>query len=112
VSPLESLFRLEIEFHRCLRTLPTYPYDIGGLHTSYALQAGYEPLIFALGPVNRKDVEQLQTQLLTTADTRDVLAAGDSVKQLLGIPKQGGIVPPLPAPRIDQSARSDADTER
>ena len=52
MSPLESLFRLEIEFHRCLRRLPTYPYDFGGLHTSYALQAGYEPLIFALGPVS------------------------------------------------------------
>jgi hypothetical protein len=96
VSPLESLFRLEIEFHRCLRTLPTCPYDIGGLHTSYALQAGYEPLIFALCTVNATDVEQLQTQLLTTGDSRDVLAAGDSVKQLLGITERGGIVPPRP----------------
>ncbi len=112
MSPLESLFRLEIEFHRCLRTLPTYPYDIGGVHTSYALQAGYEPLIFALGPVNFRDVEQLQTRLLMTADTRDVLAAGDSVRQLLGIPGIGSIVPPRPTPRIDQSARSDSETKR
>jgi hypothetical protein len=112
VSPLESLFRLEIEFHRCLRTLPTCPYDIGGLHTSYALQAGYEPLIFALGRINATDVAQLQTRLLTTADTRDVLAASDSLKQLLGIPQTGGIIPPGPTPRIDQTPRSDSESKR
>ena len=112
MSPLESLFCLEIEFQRRLRTLPTCAYDIAGLHTSYALQAGYEPLIFALGPVSATDLEQLQTRLLMTADTQDVLAAGDSVRQLLGIRELRGVGPPRPTPRIDQSARSDSETKR
>ncbi len=86
MSPLESLFRLEIEFHRCLRALPTDPLGTAGLHTSYALQAGYEPLLFSLGTVTARDLDQLQSQLLITAETRDVAAAASSLKQLLGIP--------------------------
>jgi hypothetical protein len=86
MSPLESLFRLEIEFHRCLRALPVCPLDTAGLHTSYALQAGYEPLLFTLGIVTSIDLEQLQSELLITGDPRDVLAAASSLKQLLGIP--------------------------
>ena len=86
MSPLESLFRLEIEFHRCLRSLPTDPLGTAGLHTSYALQAGYEPLLSMLGTVTARDLDQLQTQLSITSNTRDVLAAATSLKQLLGVP--------------------------
>ena len=86
MSALESLFRLEIEFHRCLRSLPTDPLGTPGVHTSYALQAGYEPLLSRLGTVTTRDLDQLQSRLLITADSRDVLAAVDSLKQLLGIP--------------------------
>ncbi len=86
MSPLESLFRLEIEFHRCLRTLPTNPFGTTGLHTSYALQAGYEPLLSRLGTVTARELDQLQSQLSITSETRDVRAAATSLKQLLGIP--------------------------
>jgi hypothetical protein len=86
MSPLESLFRLEIEFHRCLRALPIDPLGTAGLHTSYALQTGYEPLLSRLGTVTARDLDQLQSQLLITGSTRDVLAAATSLKQLLGIP--------------------------
>ena len=51
MSPLEQLFRLEIEFHHRLRTLAPGSGDASSLHTSYALQSGYEHLIRAVGPV-------------------------------------------------------------
>ncbi len=53
--------------------------------TSYALQCGYEPLIRSVGRVNATELDRLRNRFLLTADTRDVLAARDSVKQLLGI---------------------------
>jgi hypothetical protein len=40
VSPLETLFRLEIEFHRRLRTTAPGTAEASSLHTSYALQSG------------------------------------------------------------------------
>jgi hypothetical protein len=49
MMPLEQLFRLEIESHRRLRTQAPGIADPSGLHTSYALQSGYEPLIRAVG---------------------------------------------------------------
>jgi hypothetical protein len=56
-----------------------------GLHTSYAFQCGYEQLIGQLGTVTERDIEQIRQQLVFTADARDVLAARDSLKQILGI---------------------------
>jgi hypothetical protein len=49
MSPLERLFALEIEFHRRLRQEAPGTADPAALHTSYALQAGYEPLLRGLG---------------------------------------------------------------
>ena len=82
--PLEMLFRLEIEFHRRLRTLAVDSSTNAGVHTSYAIQAGYESLLHSVGQITASDIEQLETRLITAADTRDVLAARDSMKQLLG----------------------------
>jgi hypothetical protein len=82
---LETLFRLEIEFHRRLRTAAAGAIDIGGLHTSYALQAGYEPLLFSLGSVKAADIERLGARLRLEGDACDVLAARDSIKRILGI---------------------------
>jgi hypothetical protein len=82
---LETLFRLEIEFHRRLRTEVPGTIDTGGLHTSYALQAGYEPLLFSLGSVKASDIERLLTQLVMAGDARDIVAARDSIKQILGV---------------------------
>ena len=85
MPPLEKLYRLEIEFHRRLRTQAPGTADARALHTSYALQSGYEPLLRALGPVTARDIDRLRERLTLAADTRDLLAARDSLKHLLGI---------------------------
>ena len=86
MPPLEKLFRLEIEFHRRLRTQAPGTVDATALHTSYALQSGYETLIHQLGPVTGRDIEQLAARLTLAGDSRDLLAARDSLKRLLDIP--------------------------
>jgi hypothetical protein len=85
MPPLERLFRLEIEFHRRLRTQAPGTVDVGALHTSYALQAGYESLIRAAGTVNARDLDRLRARLAPAGDPRDVLAARDSLERLLGL---------------------------
>ncbi len=90
MSPLEQLFRLEVEFHRRLRTQAPGTADARALHTSYALQAGYEPLIRAVGKVAPGDVEQLHAHLALSGDPRDLLAARDSIKHLLGLSQPDG----------------------
>jgi hypothetical protein len=85
VAPLEQLFLFEIEFHRRLRTEANDPPDTGSLHTSYALQAGYEPLLMSLRSVSAADVETVARKHALTGDSRDVLKAKDSVTALLGI---------------------------
>lgn len=85
MPPLEKLFRLEIEFHRKLRTQAPGTEDARALHTSYALQSGYEPLIRAVGTVTGRDIEQLHARLALAGDPRDILAARDSLKTLLGL---------------------------
>jgi hypothetical protein len=86
MPPLEHLFRLEIDFHRRLRTQAPGTGDAASLHTSYALQSGYEHLIRTVGPVTAQDIESLRERLTLAADARDILAARNSIKQLLGIP--------------------------
>jgi hypothetical protein len=85
MAPLESLFRLEIEFYRRVRVLRAGIIDAGSLHTSYALQTGYDALLHALGPVTARDIEHLRDRLALAADSRDILAARDSLKQILGL---------------------------
>jgi hypothetical protein len=85
MAPLERLFRLELEFHRRLRTEAPSTADARNLHTSYALQAGYEPLIRAAVAATAQDIERLHARLTLAGDPRDILAARDSLKQLLGI---------------------------
>jgi hypothetical protein len=82
MTALEKLFRLEIEFHRRVRTLPPGVIDSDSLHTSYALQTGYESLLHALGTVTANDIECLSERLALTADRRDILAASHSLRQL------------------------------
>jgi hypothetical protein len=89
MPPLEKLFRLEIEFHRRLRTQAPGTTDAGALHTSYALQSGYEPLIRAAGRVTGRDIELISQRHAMAADARDLLAARDSLKQLLGLSQLG-----------------------
>ena len=74
-----------MEFHRCLRTQAPGTGDANSVHASYALQAGYEQLIRSIGPIAAQDVETLRERLTLAGDARDVLAARDSLKQLLGL---------------------------
>jgi hypothetical protein len=85
MPPLERLFRLEIEFHRRLRTQAPGHVDLGALHTSYALQAGYEPLIRAAGTVSTGDLDRLHARLAGAGDPRDVRAARHSLGRLLDV---------------------------
>jgi hypothetical protein len=85
MSSLEKLFRLEIEFHRRLRTQVSGTVDVHALHTSYALQCGYEPLIRTVGSVAAQDLDKVAQRLATAVDVRDLGPARDSLKQLLGI---------------------------
>ena len=85
MTPLEQLFRFEIEFHRRLRTEAPGTGDARGVHTSYASQSGYERLIRAVGTVSHQEVVALQERLTLAGDTRDVVNARDSVLDLLGI---------------------------
>lgn len=84
MSPLEQLFRHEVEFHRLMRQAAV-PQGASATHTSFALQNGYEALIRAAREVSGRDVETLKVKLSFAGDARDVLAARDSVKGLLGI---------------------------
>jgi hypothetical protein len=85
MSPLEQVFYLEVEFHRRLRMLAPGSGDAASAHASYALQAGYEPLLRAIGPVTASEIEPVRERLILAADPRDVLAASDSLKQVFGL---------------------------
>jgi hypothetical protein len=85
MAPLERFFVLEVEFHRRLRTVAADPAEEAALHTSYALQSGYELLFRSLGRVTIQDIERLAARALLAGDARDVLAARDCLTRLLGI---------------------------
>jgi hypothetical protein len=83
---LERLFALEVEFHRRLRAQAPSPGDVRALHTSYALQSGYEHLLREVGRVSERDLEAVLERFLLVSDPRDVLAARDAIRGLLGLP--------------------------
>jgi hypothetical protein len=85
MSPLEQLFALEVEFHRRLRMEAPGTGDAAAIHTSYALQSGYEQLLQRVGRVTGPDIESLRERLSLAGDARDVLNARDSVMKLVGI---------------------------
>ena len=97
VSPLEQLFRLEIEFHRRLRTQAPGTADASSVHTSYALQSRLRPAPPLRRPVPARDVETLRERLTLAGDARNVLAARDSLKQLLGLRLLDPLNPRRPA---------------
>ncbi len=85
MTALEQLFVLELEFHRRLRTEVPSTLDVEGLHTSYALQSGYEGLLGSIARVSAREVEILRERFTVAGDVRDVLSARDSVIRLLGV---------------------------
>ena len=86
MSPLEQLFGLEVEFHRRLRTEAPGTGDAATIHTSYALQSGYEQLLKRVGgSVTELDVDAVRERLLMAGDERDMLKTRNSVMGILGI---------------------------
>jgi hypothetical protein len=87
MAPLERFFVLEVEFHRKLRAAAAADDvdEAAALHTSYALQSGYEWLLRSMGPVTVEDIERLAARSALARDARDVLAARDSLIRLLGL---------------------------
>jgi hypothetical protein len=85
MAPLEQLFALEVEFQRRLRTQALGSIDAKPTHISYALQMGYERLLYMIGPVTSPDIERLVARFNLAGDARDVMAARDSLEQILGI---------------------------
>jgi hypothetical protein len=70
MAPLERLFALEVEFYRRLRTEARYTVDASAVHTSYALQTGYELLFRAAGRVTATDLTRLAERHLAAASGR------------------------------------------
>jgi hypothetical protein len=85
MTPLEQLFRFEVEFHRQFRETTEQRANAAAAHASFALQNGYEALLRTAGRVTGGDVEAMKERLALAGDPRDVLAARDSLRQLLGI---------------------------
>jgi hypothetical protein len=85
MAPLLQLFALEVEFHRRVRSQALGAADTAALHTSYALQSGYEPLLRRIGRVTVRDIERLAERFAPADLPLEVLAARDSVIRLLGI---------------------------
>jgi hypothetical protein len=81
VPPLEMLSRLEIEFHHRLRTQAAGDIDIASPHTSYALQCGYEPLLYVIAGTSSHELETLCERLTPSGDARDIRAACNFLKQ-------------------------------
>ena len=86
MNALERLFLLELDFQRKLRTEGLGKTTVDGVRTSYALQCGYESLIQSVGQATTaQDIDKLRERLTMAGDPRDILAARDSLMQLLGI---------------------------
>ncbi len=84
MEPLEMLFRHEVRFFEQVRQ-SFRTREALTTHTSFALHHGYEELIRASVGTTGREVEHLAVRLTFIGDTRDVLAARDSVKSILGI---------------------------
>jgi hypothetical protein len=89
MSHLERLFELEVEFHRRLRSEAPGTVDASALHTSYALQSGYEPLLRRVGRVTPGDLDRLAGRTALAGDPGDVRAARNSLARLLGLGPSG-----------------------
>lgn len=85
MPPLERLFALELEYHRRARATALGSAEMAAVHTSFALQSGYESLLRSVGSVTRRDLERLAERYTLAGDVRDVLKARDSLTDLLDL---------------------------
>ena len=84
MGPLEQLFALETEFFRELRCrAPTF-FDAAEIHTSYALQAGYEALLRRLDELAPRRSTGLAGNRLGSSIQETCRQARDSIMNMLG----------------------------
>ncbi len=86
---LNSLFRHEIEFHRLARTAGISQHEREQQHGQHAISQHDEPLIRACEGVTYSSVGEHMQRLLSVGDSRDVLAARDSLLKLLKLSAVG-----------------------
>ena len=85
MSVLDRLDRREIEFHRLFRTDGVHAVEAAGVHTSYALQNGYEPLLRTIGVVDPAVLATAAERMMGMGDPRDVRAAYHSLGHLVRV---------------------------
>ncbi len=85
MSALERLYCLEIEFHRLFRTQALSALEAASVHTSYALQNNYEPLLRMIGVVDPSDLARASERMMGMSDPHDVQAASHSLLQFVPI---------------------------
>jgi hypothetical protein len=85
MSGLDRLYRFEIETHRLFRAEDVNAGESVGVHTSFAPQNPYEPLLRTNGAVNPADLVRATGRVMGTGDPRDVQAASHSLRQLVRI---------------------------
>jgi len=83
MSVLDRLYRLEIEFHRLFRAEGVNAMEAASIHTSYALQNNYEPLLRMIGTVAPSDLAMAAERMAGMGDPRDVQAAYQSLHNLV-----------------------------
>jgi hypothetical protein len=83
MSVLERIYSLEVEFHRRFRLNAPPTAEPWSVHTSYALQHNYEPMLRTVGAVDHGALTQAKERMLASGDPRDVEAAFRSLRHLL-----------------------------
>lgn len=64
MSVLERLYSLEIEFYRLFRAETINAMEAAAVHTSYALQHGYEPLLYSVGTVDSSSLTDAKDRMM------------------------------------------------
>ena len=85
MSALDRLYSLEIEFHRLFRAQAISALEAASVHTSYALQNNYEPLLRMIGVIDPSDLARATERMMGMSDPHDVQAASYSLRQLVQI---------------------------
>ena len=83
MSVLDRLYSLEIEFHRLFRSVNAL--EVASVHTSYALQNNYEPLLRTVGAIDRAELARAAERMMGMGDPRDVRAAFRSLQEILRV---------------------------
>ena len=83
MSVIEKLYSLEIEFHRLFRLQGANPAEAWAVHTSYALQNGYEVLLRTAGAVDDQTLILVKDRVAQGRHPHDVAAAYQSLRQLV-----------------------------